>query len=116
MVLLLLMEVICSVSRRCLHCVLVLVSRKSFHFSRSLQSGDILLLLRSVLQSSAVEALVEGSCYQCPQSLVSDYRGMPEMMVKTKCKLNRVLKKRLVPIALLEFESQSQEKRQTPQS
>ena len=60
--------------------------------------------------------MVEGSCYQCPQSLVSDYLGMPEMMVKTKCKLYRVLKKRLVPIALLEFELQSQENQETPQS
>ena len=41
---------------------------------------------------------------------------MPEMMVKTKCKLYRVLKKRLVPIALLEFESQLQENQQTPKS
>ena len=55
MVLLLLTEAICSVSLRFLHFVLLSVSLKSFHFSPSLQSGDILLLLWSVLQSSVVE-------------------------------------------------------------
>ena len=47
------------------------VRRKSFHISTSQQSGNILILLRSVLASSAGEPTVKGSCYRGPKSLVA---------------------------------------------
>ena len=40
-----------------------------FSHSLSRQTGDILLLLLSVLLRSVVESMVGGRCYRCPQSL-----------------------------------------------
>ena len=47
------------------------VSGKRFYSSTCRQSGNILILPRSVVKSSAGDPAVQGSCYRGPKSLLA---------------------------------------------